>query len=90
MSEDIQKKAVALKYRKGVDSAPRVVAKGRGIVAENIIKIAKENGVPIHEDCDLVQLLSALDIYEHIPSELYKAVAETLVFIYRVKKSIQY
>lgn len=77
------KKAIALKYEKEKDNAPKVVAKGKGIVAQKIIEIAEENGIYIKEDPELVEILSTLDIYEEIPEELYKAVAEILVFIYK-------
>lgn len=81
-----EKRAVALKYRKGVDSAPRVVAKGRGEVAERIIALAREHGIPIYMDRDLVEVVSSLDLYEEIPEELYRAVAEVLVFVYRLTR----
>ena len=74
--------AAALKYDTRKDSAPKVVAKGRGTVAEKIIEIAKKNNVPIKNDPGLVQILSKLDIDEQIPTELYKAVAEILAFVY--------
>ena len=77
-------KAVALKYEKEKDAAPRVVAKGRGSVAEKIIEIAKAHRVPLHEDKNLVQVLEALDLETEIPPELYRAVAEVLAFIYRL------
>jgi flagellar biosynthesis protein len=77
-------KAVALKYETEKDSAPRVVAKGRDIVAEKIIETAKAHDVPLYEDKNLVQVLEALDIDTEIPPELYRAVAEVLAFIYRL------
>jgi flagellar biosynthesis protein len=78
-------RAAALKYNRGDDSAPKMVAKGRGKVAEKIVEIAREHNVPIKEDKDLVEFLSTLDLYQEIPQELYKAVAEILAFIYFVK-----
>ncbi len=80
-----KKKAVALKYERGKDNAPKVIAKGQGKIAEKIIQKAKEYGIPIEENPELVEVLSKLDLYEEIPPELYKAVAEILVFIYRQK-----
>ncbi len=80
------KKAVALKYDRIKDSAPRVTAKGAGIIAEKIIELAEKEGVPINEDPDLVVALSQLDFQEEIPPELYKAVAEILAFAYRVNR----
>ncbi|MCX8031730.1 MAG: FlhB-like flagellar biosynthesis protein [Thermodesulfovibrionales bacterium] len=79
------KKAVALKYEPQKDKAPKVVAKGRGYIADKIIQMAKQHGVPLKEDETLVEILSKLDMYEEIPVELYKAVAEILVFVYKIK-----
>ncbi len=84
MTEE-SKKAVALRYEQKKDAAPKVVAKGRGWIAEKIIQVAREHGVPLKEDDALVEVLSKLDIYEEIPIELYKAVAEILVFVYQIK-----
>ncbi|HEB76496.1 MAG TPA: EscU/YscU/HrcU family type III secretion system export apparatus switch protein [Nitrospirae bacterium] len=78
-----RKKAAALRYTEGVDAAPRVVARGRGWLAEKMIALAREHGVPVHEDRALVEILSTLDTHEEIPPELYRAVAEVLAFIYR-------
>ena len=74
--------AAALKYRHGIDPAPKLMAKGRGKVAERIIEIAKANGIPIEEDKELVEFLSMLDLYQEIPPELYRAAAEILAFVY--------
>ena len=89
---DKQKKAVALKYNKGKDRAPKVVAKGKGYIAEKIIETARENNVPLYEDKNLSQVLEALDLDTEIPSELYRAVAEVLAFAYIVsgKKPKEY
>lgn len=78
-----QNKAAALKYSPGADSAPSIVAKGRGAVADKIIALAREHGVPVREDRNMVEVLSTLDLYEEIPPELYKAVAEILAFLYK-------
>ena len=77
-------KAVALKYETEKDSAPRVVAKGRDLIAEKIIETARAHNVPLYEDKNLVQVLEALDLDTAIPPELYRAVAEVLAFIYRL------
>lgn len=77
-------KAVALKYEKEKDAAPRVVAKGRGSVAEKIVETARVHNVPLHEDKNLVEVLETLDLETEIPPELYRAVAEVLAFIYRL------
>ena len=76
------KQAVALKYDKQNDDAPRVAAKGKGRVAEKIIELAKKHDIPIKDDPDLIALLSSLEINEEIPSEIYVAVAELLAFVY--------
>ena len=77
-------KAVALRYDHLKDPAPRVVAKGKGRVAEKIIEIARQHQVPIHEDPDLVEVLSKVELEQVIPTELYQAVAEILAFLYRL------
>ena len=77
------KKAVALKYEPGERSAPVLVAKGKGRLAEQILDRAKENGIPVQEDSSLVEVLSKLDVDQEIPPELYTLVAEILSFVYR-------
>lgn len=88
MSEK-SKKAVALRYKPSQDNAPAVVAKGSGLLAEKIIEIAKEHGIPLTRDQQLVEVLSTLDLYQEIPLELYKAVAEILAFVYKMTKKIE-
>ena len=85
---DHRKKAVALKYEKDKDRAPKLVAKGKDYIAERIIEMAKENKVPIYPDRDLVQVLDALDLNFEIPAELYRAVAEVLVFIHDLNRKL--
>lgn len=77
-------KAAALKYTHGDDRAPKLVAKGKGLLAEKILDAARQHGIPIKEDKTLVEILSSLDLYQEIPPELYKAVAEILAFIYAI------
>jgi flagellar biosynthesis protein len=77
------KKAVALKYAPDKNKAPVVVAKGKGVTAESILKRAKDAGVPVQEDASLVEVLSKLDVDQEIPPELYQLVAEILSFVYR-------
>lgn len=86
-SEDGEQRAlaVALKYAPG-DSAPTVVAKGRGLIAEEIISRAREHGVFVHESPELVALLSQVDLDGQIPPQLYVAVAELLAWIYQVER----
>jgi flagellar biosynthesis protein len=76
--------AVALAYKTG-QLAPKVVAKGRGLIAEEIISRAKEHGVFVHESKELVALLMQVDLDAKIPPALYRAVAELLAWLYRVE-----
>ena len=78
------KKAAALKYNRQKDNAPRVIAKGDGQIAQNIIKIAELHKLPIRKDEDLIELLSKVEINKEVPQALYKAVAEVFSFIYKV------
>ncbi|WP_077211507.1 EscU/YscU/HrcU family type III secretion system export apparatus switch protein [Bacillus dakarensis] len=82
-----RKEAVALHYNSHYDDAPSLLAKGKGIIAENILEKALENNIPIQEDPSLVELLSKLNINESIPEELYQAVAEVFAFIYKTDQS---
>lgn len=84
--QERRKEAVALKYDVDTTTAPVVVAKGKGQVADNILQKAKDHDVPIQEDPTLVQLLGELDINDSIPENLYNAVAEVFAFIYNVDK----
>lgn len=79
------KQAVAIEYDPN-DMAPKIVATGRGKIAERIIEKAKESNVPVHEDAKLAGTLSKLDIGEYIPPELYEVVAEVLVFVDKMEK----
>jgi len=85
---DKSPKAVALKYDRKKDNAPRVIAKGRGEIAEKIIEVARAHNVPLYEDKNLIQILEALDLETEIPPELYRAVAEVLAFIYKLNGKI--
>lgn len=80
------KKAVALGFDIEKDRAPRVVAKGKGASAENIIKIAQLHNLPIKQDEDLVELLSKVELDREVPEKLYVAVAEVFSFIYKITK----
>lgn len=86
---DEKRKAVALGYDKDKDAAPRVTAKGEGYVADKIIELAGKSGVQLYEDAALVEVLSAVDLEQEIPEELYKAVAEVLAFIYMLDNSVK-
>jgi len=84
VTKEDHNKAAALKYRRGFGSAPTNVAIGREAVAIIIIDLARAHGVPIHEDRNLVEILSTMDQYEGIPTLWYKAVADTLAFIHKM------
>lgn len=79
-------KAVALRYRSSRDPAPRVTAKGAGLVAQKIIDLGREHGIPIQEDPGLIQILAQLDFYQEIPPKIYAVVAEILAFVYRLNR----
>jgi flagellar biosynthesis protein len=85
----MNKKATALRYDRDKDTAPKVVAKGRGLIAENIIEKAKSYNVAIKEDPDLLEALYRLDIYEEIPETLYRAVAEILSEVYKINNKLK-
>ena len=76
------KKAVGLRYKHGEDERPHVVTRGEGVIAEEILRIAREEGVPIKKDTGLVDSLLRLDYMQGIPEELFAMVAEILVFAY--------
>ena len=80
------KKAAALAYDRTGPAPPKLVAKGKGDLAEKIIKLAKERDIAIKEDADLVEALMLLDLEEAIPRELYKVVAEILAFVYSLNQ----
>lgn len=82
--DDGRASAVAVTYDKH-DAAPRVMAKGYGTVAENIIRTAKEHGLHVHESPELVGLLMQVDLDAHIPPELYLAIAELLAWLYALE-----
>jgi flagellar biosynthesis protein len=84
-----QKKAVALRYDKGKDVSPKVIGKGIGLLAEKLLELARTHDIPIHEDADLVEVLSRLDLNEAIPESTYFIVAEILAFVYRTNKKYQ-
>lgn len=82
------KKAVALRYDQEQDAVPRVVASGRGQMADRIIATAKEHGVDVYEDPDLIEMLSKLKVDEFIPDKLFVAVAEVMAYVYRVNNRL--
>ncbi len=82
----MKQKAVALKYEQTKDNAPKVTAKGEGKTAQKIIQIAKESGVTLKKDENLVELLSKIELDAEVPPEMYAAVAEVFSFLYKITK----
>jgi len=78
--------AVALKY--DGDESPTITATGEGSIAEEIIRIAKEANVPLYENADLVELLSKLELGDHIPEVLYRVIAEIIAFAYYLQGKV--
>lgn len=74
------KKAAAISYDQG-EGAPRLIAKGAGLVADNILKVAQEETIAVVENPELVEELSKIDLGDHIPPDLYQIVAEVLIFV---------
>lgn len=82
--KEMTKTAVALQYNEEKDQAPCIVAAGKGLVAERIISIADEYGVPIHQEPGLAEELARFEIGTEIPPRLYEVIAEVLYFIHRL------
>ncbi|ROR29392.1 flagellar biosynthesis protein [Mobilisporobacter senegalensis] len=80
------KTAVALGYDPGTDVAPKIIATGRGVLADKILDVAKESQIPIHKDERLASTLSKLELGDAIPKELYEVVSEILVFVDRMDR----
>jgi flagellar biosynthesis protein len=89
MKEQDKIAAVALHYNINKDLAPRVVAKGQGSIAEQILLVAKQHNIEIHKDAELVKILSILEIDSIIPLEAYAVVAEILSYIYRTNADLK-
>ncbi len=84
-----KKKAVALSYREEDSGAPKVVAKGSGSIAEEIMKRADEAGVPVYRDDALVEVLAQIELDREIPPELFQAVAEVMSWVYKADKELR-
>jgi flagellar biosynthesis protein len=80
------RRATALRYNRDKNSAPQVLATGSGLIAERIVEIAREQGLPVREDPALAEALSRLELEQEIPPELFVAVAEVLVWAYGLEK----
>ncbi|MFP4191594.1 MAG: EscU/YscU/HrcU family type III secretion system export apparatus switch protein [Candidatus Hydrogenedentota bacterium] len=87
--EALRRRAVVLRYTADREAAPHVAAKGTGFLADRILEVARENGIPIHSDPNLVAVLSQLDLNTEIPEALYQAVAEVLAFVYRMDQRVE-
>lgn len=83
--QDKPQAAVALKYDPAREGAPRVTAKGKGLIAEQILALAREHQVHIHESPELLEVLIRLELGEEIPEALYRAIAEVIAFAYSLK-----
>jgi flagellar biosynthesis protein len=81
-----KKKAVALRYKKGVDNAPKVVAKGMDLIAQRILEIAEKENIPIIKNEKAVEDFYGIDLDDEIPSELYEIAAEIIAFVYKLDK----
>jgi len=81
-------KAVALRYQAPRDRAPKVTAKGSGLVAQKIIELGRQYGIPIQEDPALIQVLAQLDFYQEIPPKIYVVAAEILAFVYKLNQQV--
>lgn len=84
-----RKSAVSLRFDQSRDKAPRVTAKGEGLIAERIIELARKHDIPIREDADLVEVLSQVNIQQEIPPSVYRVVAELLAWVYRMNKDFK-
>lgn len=83
-----RQRAIALRYLKDKEKAPRIIAKGSGHIAERIIELARAHGVTLYQDKELIELLSRIELYQVIPVELYQVIAEVLAFVYRLNKQV--
>ncbi|MBA4501037.1 EscU/YscU/HrcU family type III secretion system export apparatus switch protein [Marinobacterium marinum] len=84
-SETPDRRAAALKYDPDTPGAPRLVAKGQGLIAEQILALAEEHGIHIHQSPELLDVLVRLELGEEIPEALYRAIAEVIAFAYSLK-----
>lgn len=82
------KQAVAVRYRENKDGAPRIVAKGSGFIAEQIINTAGQHGIPLYQNSTLSGMLLAVELDREIPAELYQVVAEVLAYIFRIDQRL--
>lgn len=81
-----RKSAIAIRYDIDRDKAPLIIASGRGPIADEILRIAEDNKIPLYEDPELAKLLTKLELDTEIPPELYTLVAEVLFFVYKLDR----
>ena len=79
-------RVVALRHKSDADSAPGIVAKGRGDIGQRILEVAKKHDIPVRQDPDLLELLTVCEVGEEIPVELYSAVAQLSAYLYRLNE----
>ena len=89
MKKSTNTKAVALKYKAYEDLAPKVIAKGKGELAEKIIEKAREFDVPLFQNEELVNMLLNMEVGEEIPPKMYEAVVEVFVWLYKLEEKAQ-
>ncbi|MGL1934718.1 MAG: EscU/YscU/HrcU family type III secretion system export apparatus switch protein [Fibrobacterales bacterium] len=80
--------AIALKHEQGEGAPPQVIASGKGLIAEQMVAIAKEEDIPIHKDDAMAEMLSELELDDYIPPELFEGVAKVLAFIYKIDRKV--
>ncbi|NEU29390.1 EscU/YscU/HrcU family type III secretion system export apparatus switch protein [bacterium LRH843] len=85
--DETKRRAVALRYQSEKDPAPKIIGKGKGFIANEIIEQAKKHDIPIQKDPSLVEMLGSLELNQAIPEELYEVVAEVFSFIYRIDRN---
>lgn len=85
---DQVEQAVALRWDSETMAAPKVVASGRGEIAERILALADEHGVPINQDADILELLAFTEVGDEIPAELYTAIAELLSYLFQLNSNL--
>ncbi|MFH0887286.1 MAG: EscU/YscU/HrcU family type III secretion system export apparatus switch protein [bacterium] len=81
-----RKSAIAVRYDVDQDRAPHIIATGKGSIAEEIVRVAEENGIPLYEDKPLAEMLTKLELDTEIPPDLYVLVAEVLFFVYKLDR----
>lgn len=84
---ELDTRAVALKYDQQKGTAPKIIAKGKGLIAEQILALAREHDIHIHENPELLEVLIRLELGDEIPEALYKAIAEVIAFAYTLKQN---